>query len=289
MTNIIEIGSDLDRLARKLEHDARVFCAHKQDNNSIRSRRWVVFDLEFLFDRPRHEGYVGAEGREAKEEKIRWPFHQIAAACWMTLELLPGHPVPVVEGPVVMTAKDSDERSMVEALFATLEDNQDAVVTTWGGEVRDLAVLRRAAATHGLLLPCQLIDGSPNARERLDLCRATCVQADSVHLPELAAAVSVPAKPTPSQQIGKRCEAGNWSTVREQVLADVLTTAVLAVRHLAAHREIECHQSDTVMAIADAAVGAIPDSEFARQTFAPWARGQKAASRLRGKVYRAAA
>lgn len=188
-----------------------------------------------------------------------------------------------------MTTEDADERAMVTALFAALEDDPGAVATTWGGEARDLAVLRRAAATHGLLLPPQLIDGSPYAKERLDLCRATCVQASSIHLPELAAAVGVPAKPTPSEDIGKHCEAGNWATVRDQVLADVLTTTVLTVRHLAAHCEIECHQPDTLVAIADAAIAAIPASEFAKRSFAPWARGQKAANGLRGAVYRAAA
>ena len=288
MTDIVSLDGELDRLSRSLEHEARMFAAPRRDDQPARPR-WIVFDLEFLFDRSRHEAYVVAEGQAARKDKIRWPFHQVAAISWMSLEFVSGEAVPVIEGPFVMTAEDSDERSMVAALFAALEHAPDAVATTWGGEVRDLAVLRRAAATHGLLLPPQLIDGSPHARERLDLCRATCVQADSVHLPELAGAVGVPAKPTPSEQIGRLCEAGDWSKVRDQVLADVLTTSVLAVRHLAAHREIECHQADTMMAVAEAAATAIPDSTFAPRTFAAWARGQKAASGLRGQVYRAAA
>lgn len=288
MTDIVNLDGDLDRLYPSLEHEARMFAARRDEERPARAR-WIVFDLEFLFDRSRHKAYVVAEGSEARKERIRWPFHQVAAISWMALEFIAGESVPVIEPPVVMTAGDSDERSMVAALFAALEDAPDAVATTWGGEVRDLAVLRRAAATHGLLLPRQLIDGSPHARERLDLCRATCVQADSVHLPELASAVGVPAKPTPSEQIGRLCEAGDWSKVREQVLADVLTTSVLAVRHLAAHREIECRQPDTMVAIAEAAIAAIPDSTFARRSFAAWARGQKAADGLRGAVFRAAA
>lgn len=288
MTDIVNLDGDLDRLYPSLEHEARMFAARRDEERPARAR-WIVFDLEFLFDRSRHKAYVVAEGSEARKERIRWPFHQVAAISWMALEFIAGESVPVIERPVVMTAGDSDERSMVEALFAALEDAPDAVATTWGGEVRDLAVLRRAAATHGLLLPRQLIDGSPHARERLDLCRATCVQADSVHLPELASAVGVPAKPTPSEQIGRLCEAGDWSKVREQVLADVLTTSVLAVRHLAAHREIECRQPDTMVAMAEAAIAAIPDSTFARRSFAAWARGQKAADGLRGAVFRAAA
>jgi hypothetical protein len=288
MSNIIAIDSDIDRLARKLEHEARLFAARSRNAEAPRSRSWIVVDLEFLFDRSRYEAYSIAEGKDA-EEKIRWPFHQVAAVCWMKMEFVRGELVPMIEGPFVLAAGEMDERAMVSAVFATLENNPDAIVTTWGGEARDFAVLRCAAATLDLQLPHQLIDGSPYARERLDLCRATCVQADSVHLPEMAAAVSVPSKPSPSKKIGLLCEAGDWSAVRDQVLADVLTTSVLAVRHLAAHREIECHRADTMTAIADATLSAIPTSGFARKTFAPWARGEKAASQLRGVVYRAAA
>ncbi|WP_306093918.1 hypothetical protein [Qipengyuania flava] len=288
MTNIVPLGGELDRLSRKLEHEAQMFLARKGNERLDKARRWIIFDLEFLFDRSRHLGYIQAEGKDA-ELSIRWPFHQVAAVCWMTLGFIPGETVPVVQGPFVLTSEDADERTMVAALFNALEQDLGAVATTWGGEARDLAVLRRAAATLGLVLPHQLIDGSPYARERLDLCRASCVQASSVHLPELAAAVGVPSKPTPSEDIGKHCEAGNWAKVRDQVLADVLTTAVLTVQHLAAHRQIECHQPNTLVAIADAAGAALPNSEFIRRSFAPWARGKKAESGLRGTVYRAAA
>lgn len=288
MNNIVPLGSELERLSRKLEHEAQMFLSRKRDGHTGTSRRWIIFDLEFLFDRSRHAGYTVAEGKDA-ESTVRWPFHKVAAISWLALEFVAGEATPGIEGPFVMTAQDTDECAMVAALFAALDSDPRAVATTWGGEARDLAVLRRAAATHGLLLPHQLIDGSPNARERLDLCRASCVQADSVHLPELAAAVGVPAKPTPSQEIGKHCEAGNWPTVCDQVLADVLTTAVLTIRHLAAHREIDCDQHAAALAIAEAALASNGTSEFVRRSFAPWARGQKAAGRLRGTVYRCAA
>ncbi|RIV85184.1 hypothetical protein [Aurantiacibacter zhengii] len=75
----------------------------------------------------------------------------------------------------------------------------------------------------------------------------------------------------------------------DQVLADVLTTAVLTIRHLAAHREIDCDQHAAALAIAEAALASNGTSEFVRRSFAPWARGQKAAGRLRGTVYRCAA
>jgi len=268
MTNIVPFESGLDRLARKLELEARLFAARSRNEATQRSRSWITVDLEFLYDRSRHKAYTTTEGRDA-EEKIRWPFHQVAAISWMKIEFISGEPLPIVEGPTVLAADVMDERAMAAAFFTALEDNPNAVVTTWGGETRDLAVLRRAATTHRLQVPHQLIDGSPYTRERLDLCRATCVQAEPVHLDELAAAVSVPAKPSPPKEIGKLCEAGDWLTVREQVMADVLTTSVLAVRYLAAHRQIECHMSDTMTAIADATLCAFPTSDFARRTFAP--------------------
>ena len=205
MTNIVPFESGLDRLARKLELEARLFAARSRNEATQRSRSWITVDLEFLYDRSRHKAYTTTEGRDA-EEKIRWPFHQVAAISWMKIEFISGEPLPIVEGPTVLAADVMDERAMAAAFFTALEDNPNAVVTTWGGETRDLAVLRRAATTHRLQVPHQLIDGSPYTRERLDLCRATCVQAEPVHLDELAAAVSVPAKPSPPKEIGKLCD-----------------------------------------------------------------------------------
>ncbi len=235
-----------------LEREARKFlelaCEDRRANRC--PQRIIVADFEYRWDRSRYDGYCVSEG-ESAEPKIRWPFNRIAAASWLQLCFKPGEEVPAVESVVV------------------------------------LAVLRRSAGEFALVLPRQLTDGSPHARERIDLCRAVTVQARSPHLPEYAAATAIPAKPSPSRTIGELVEKGDWPKVRDQVLADVLTTAVIAVRHLAAHRVIECDQPNTIMAIADSAVAAIPGSEFARRSFAPWARGQKAASGLRGAVYRA--
>lgn len=284
---MIDYTDASDTLGRDLEREARLFCARAENTDAATPKTWLVADLEYAWDRDAHHGYVTAEGKGA-EERIRWPFCRVAAVSWLTLRFVPGEAVPRVEGPVVLAADTADERAMVEALFAALTAEPEAVLTTWGGEAKDLAVLRRCAATLGVLLPPQLIDGSPHARQRLDLCRASCVQADSVHLPELAAAVSVPAKPSPSKEIGILVEREAWAEVREQVMADVLTTAVIAVRHLAAHGQVECDRADTMMAIGQAAAAALPQSAFVGRTFRPWARGQKAASGLKGVIYRAA-
>lgn len=271
-----------------LERDARRFLGlDAGDGRAGRSpQRIIVADFEYRWDRSRYDGYRVSEG-ESAEPKIRWPFHRIAAASWLQLRFDPGEEVPAVESVVVLAEDETSEQEMIARFFEALHQVPTAQLITWGGEVKDLAVLRRSAGEFALVLPRQLTDGSPHARERIDLCRAVTVQARSPHLPEYAAATAIPAKPSPSRTIGELVEKGDWPKVRDQVLADVLTTAVIAVRHLAAHRVIECDQPNTIMAIAEAVLAAIPGSEFARRSFAPWARGQKAASGLRGAVYRA--
>ena len=271
-----------------LEREARKFLGlHAGNSRAGRSpQRIIVADFEYRWDRSRYDGYCVSEG-ESAEPTIRWPFHRIAAASWLQLRFDSGEEVPAVESVVVLAEDEASEQEMIARFFEALHQAPAATLVTWGGEVKDLAVLRRSAGEFALVLPRQLTDGSPHARERIDLCRAVTVQARSPHLPEYAAATAIPAKPSPSRTIGELVEKGDWPKVRDQVLADVLTAAVIAVRHLAAHREIECDQPNTIMAVAEAVLTAIPGSEFARRSFAPWARGQKAASRLRGAVYRA--
>ena len=264
-----------------LERDARRFLGLDAGDGRAgrRPQRIIVADFEYRWDKSRYDGYCVSEG-ESAEPTIRWPFHRIAAASWLQLRFDLGEEVPAVESVVVLAEDEASEQEMIARFFEALHQVPTAQLITWGGEVKDLAVLRR-------ILPRQLTDGSPHARERIDLCRAVTVQARSPHLPEYAAATAIPAKPSPSRTIGELVENGDWPKVRDQVLADVLTTAVIVLRHLAAHRVIECDQPNTIMAIADAVVAAIPGSKFARRSFAPWARGQKAASGLRGTIYRA--
>ena len=116
MTNIVPLGGELERLSRKLEHEAQMFLARKRDGRFHTARRWLIFDLEFVFDRSRHKGYTKSEGKDA-ELSIRWPFHQVAAVSWMTLEFVADGAVPAIAGPFVLTAENADERDMVTALF----------------------------------------------------------------------------------------------------------------------------------------------------------------------------
>ena len=66
MTNIVPLGGELERLSRKLEHEAQMFLARKRDGRFDTARRWLIFDLEFLFDRSRYQGYTKAEGKDAR-------------------------------------------------------------------------------------------------------------------------------------------------------------------------------------------------------------------------------
>ena len=132
-------------------------------------------------------------------------------------------------------------------------------------------MLRRAAMRHGLLLPPQLRGLVPFAPRKLDLCHALSVKAGTVHLPELAAALSIPCKPSPSTSIGRLVENGEWGRVREQVLADILTTTVVALETLSMTGEVSWQPTAATAAVAEVTVSAMPHSKFVAQTFQPWA------------------
>lgn len=270
-------------LGEALEREARMYLSERTGSALAPARTYIVTDFEYRWHREEFAKYLVAEGSDTRTEPL-WPFHEIVAASWLIMRFRAGEPVPDILAPVVMAADTADERAIVEALFADLVAEPFATLVTWGGETKDLAVLRRCAATLDLLLPLQLRDGSPHARNRLDLCRATTVQAKLVHLPELAMAVGIPAKPSPSRAIGRLVEEGRWPCVREQVLADVLTTSVLAVRHLASHGEVTCDRVGTMTAIAEAAAGAVPQSAFVKRVFAPWAKAAAVRAKLKGAI-----
>lgn len=278
---------DLNALQRRLQQEADEFLMRHRNETTTTVQSYVVCDLEFSYDYSRHQGYV-SEDKTSAETRVRWPFHRIAAASWIVLRVGHGQHTPDFEDPVVLSVADMTEVGIVQAFFAALWAEPGAKVVTWGGEAKDLAVLRFVGAEHGLLLPRQIADLSPLSGHRIDLCNATAVRADSVHLPEYASALSIPSKPSPSKSVGKLVERENWDKVEEQVLADVMTTTVILIMHLTSQGMLTCERADTLMALGEVAVSAAPANEFARRTFLPWARGRKATSGLRGKIYRAA-
>ncbi len=145
-----------------LERDARRFLGlDAGDGRAGRSpQRIIVADFEYRWDRSRYDGYRVSEG-ESAEPTIRWPFHRMAAASWLQLRFDPGEEVPAVESVVVLAEDEASEQEMIARFFEALHQVPTAQLITWGGEVKDLAVLRRSAGEFALVLPRQLTDGSP--------------------------------------------------------------------------------------------------------------------------------
>ncbi|MEL7691476.1 hypothetical protein [Citromicrobium bathyomarinum] len=265
--------------------DARLFRANASSQVDG-AQTIIVADFEYAWDRDRHDAYRVAEGASA-EPTIRWPFHRIAAASWIVLRFVAGEAVPEIGKPIVLTAETMSEAAMVAAFFDALRAQLDAQLVTWGGETKDLAVLRQVAMMQDLVLPAQLADLHPHSDRRLDLCFATSVAAKTVHLPEIATAMGIPAKPSPSKSIGPLVEAGAWREVEEQVLADVITTSVIAIMQLGAAGRIRIDRPASLLALAQAVGEAFANSQFCKRSFALWARARHAEAGLRGTVFRA--
>ena len=279
--------SNQDYLQQQLAREANLFASRGCAANQNNIRTYIVADFEYGYDRDRHNGYGVAEGKDA-EEKIRWPFHRVAAASWCVMRFKRGSDIPEIQGPIVLSANDHSEKEMVSVFFDALDQEPGAVLVTWGGEHKDLAVLRRTAGELDLIMPGQLRELSPVSDRRIDLCDAVSIRAESVHLPEYAAACSIPAKPSPSKTIGELVQKGMWGDVEEQVLADVMTTAIIMLRHLKSHGLVRCAIPACSLALANAATTANPSSEFLRRTFKPWAQLKDSTANYTCPIYRAA-
>jgi hypothetical protein len=271
-----------------LEREARAFAARSAQAEAPRGRvrSYIIADFEYCYDHDRHRAYTVSEG-EGAERSIRWPFHHVVAASWLKLDYDPASETVSVSEAQVITLDEMPEAEIIATFFGSLEAHPTAVLVTWGGEYKDFAVLRRSAEDFNLLLPPQLLEQSPNARERRDLCNSVSVMAKSVHLPEYAAACSIPAKPSPSKLVGDLVVRGAWREVREQVLADVLTTSIIALRNRVSHRDIICDLPEAYAKLSMAGAAAVPGSRFVTLTLEPWAKGQAAAAKLKGRLYRA--
>ena len=265
-----------------LEAQARLFC-ERNAGSEQKTKRFIVLDLEYEYDRSRYDAYHVAEGKGA-EDSIRWAFHRIRAASWLPITFQVGKAEVEFGKSVTLTGDNRHETEIVEALFAQLNTLPDAAVATWGGECKDIPVLRRTAAEFGLVLPASLRDLHPFARSRIDLCNEVAGRAANVHLPEYAAATSIPAKPSPSKDIGELVCQGKWDLVEEQCRADVLTTAIILLRHLQSRAEIEVDMVQTLEALIAAALEAAPRSAFVDRTLRLWVKGIVARSKLRGLV-----
>lgn len=275
-------------LEARLQAEARPFCTRKRGADELGKKSFFVFDLEYEYDNDRYQAYRTAEGKGA-EEKTRWPFHRVRCASWLPLTFQLGANQAEFGELATISATDFGERDLIQTLFAALNSAQASTLVTWGGECEDLPVLRRSAAEFGLLLPENLRDLHPFSSSRIDLCNAVAGRAANVHLPEYAAATSIPCKPWPSKEIGNLVRRGDWDAVEDQCRADVLTTTVILLRHLASRGEIEIDLPATFHALAQDVAQGAPANGFVCRTFRPWASADLNRSRLKGEVYRMAA
>lgn len=216
--------------ATRLDFEAATFRRQKSLER-MSAQSFVVFDFEYEYDTDRYEAYRRADDVDG-EYRCKWPYHHAVAGAWAMITYLPGAIQPTIHNVTVLDASTHDEVAIVTRFFDLLDRCPQAMPVGWGSEGKELPTLRRTAATYGLVLPPQLRDTNPHTRDRIDLCNAVKGQGHFVHMPEYAQAVDIPAKFIASKAIGQAVEHGDWAEVREQVLADVLTTAIIANRHV---------------------------------------------------------
>lgn len=271
--------ADTMNLTALLADQASRFCSAPRDQKAMTI---VVNDWEYLYDTLRHDQYRHSEG-EGAERKIRWPFHRIVAGAWAIIDFPADGALPIVRRIEVLDSRVGDEVAIVERFFASLRDHPNAVPVSWGGEFKDLQVLRMIASVNGLRLPPALRILSPFTPVRLDLNIATATKGHLVHLPEYAMACGIPAKAVGSKDVGPAALAGDWPTVHEQVLSDVFTTSIIAARHLASQGLVSPIGPRSDAAVLDAFVEAFPDSQFLNVSCGGWAahRRSVAADKLK--------
>lgn len=245
---------------------------------------FLVFDLEFSFDREAHSRYLERE-RDDANPRIRWPFHHVAAASAMMLTTSGAAGARQIEVVSFRTfARDEmTEREIVAKLFEVIAElPENTTVVTYGGQSKDCAVLRAAAITHGLQLPLQLharaIHYNQPLRRHLDLAIAVKGDAPFVHMTEIAARAGIPCKlGLKAHEVGQAAERGRWSEVKAHVEMDVITCALLLGRHLYSTSVI-----DASAWAADSAIGYAVLRSHAHRDYASsieaWLAGRGAAT-----------
>lgn len=219
-----------DSYATSLDFEAIAF-SRQRSLDRLPTETFCIFDFEYEYDIDSYDAYRRADEVDG-EYKCKWPYHHAVAGAWALITYPAGALKPIVHNVSVHDARTHDELALVTAFFGLLDRYPDAFPVGWGSELKEMPTLRRTAATYGLVLPKRLRDSHPHSRDRIDLSNVLRGQGHFVHMPEYAHATGIPAKPITSKAIGKAVEHGNWDEVREQVLADVLTTAIITNRHL---------------------------------------------------------
>ncbi|KZY56331.1 hypothetical protein A3736_08665 [Erythrobacter sp. HI0063] len=255
--------TDLVTLEARLQADANAIL-----DRNLSSRPYVIFDIEYVYDRegqhradrhaadPRGTTVETKPGKTKKRKtETRWPFHRIACISAMTLMVLPTG--IAVENCETWSRPELTEGEIVQAFAEFVEGSTGAILTTWGGECKDLPVILSVAIREGFALPSSLANGFW-LRERLDLCDLLRVKAESVHLNEYAHAQALPAKIMAPWQLGEAAEKGSWVALREHCECDVTVTTMLLVRWLLATGRVKGERMKFDREIADAMAQARP-------------------------------
>lgn len=256
--------TDLAMLEARLLADANVIL-----ERNISSRRFVVFDIEYVYDR---EGQYRADRHAAdprgiamkftatkpadNKPEVKWPFHRIACISAMKL-LAPPTGGIVVEAFETWSRPELSEGEIVQAFAGFVEESGDSVPVTWGGEYKDLPAILAVAMREGFALPSSLSDGHWR-HGRLDLSDLLKSKAKPAHLNEYAHALGLPAKILAPRELGEAAERGRWVALREHCECDVTVTAMLLARWLLVTGVLNSDRITLDRAIADAVAAARP-------------------------------
>ena len=248
--------TDLVTLEARLQADANVIL-----DRNVSSRRYVVFDIEYAYDREgqyradRHATNPGGTTSPEKKFEVKWPFHRIA--CISATALAASATGIAVEAFETWSKPEMTEAEIVRALADLIDRSGNAVPTTWGGEYKDLPAILAVAMREGFALPSSLANG-PWRHNRMDLCDLLRGRAKPVHLNEYAHAQVLPAKILAPWELGEASEKGRWVALREHCECDVTMTAMLLVRWLLTTGAVQGDRLALDRQIADAVAEARP-------------------------------
>ena len=150
--------TDLVTLEARLQADANVIL-----DRNVSSRRYVVFDIEYAYDREgqyradRHATNPGGTTSPEKKFEVKWPFHRIA--CISATALAASATGIAVEAFETWSKPEMTEAEIVRALADLIDRSGNAVPTTWGGEYKDLPAILAVAMREGFALPSSLANG----------------------------------------------------------------------------------------------------------------------------------
>ncbi|WP_199504774.1 hypothetical protein [Qipengyuania sp. YIM B01966] len=254
--------TDLDLFEARLLADASAILDRAKN-----SRRFLVFDVEYLYDRDgqrradRHAADPGKRdladsGNDTGKDDVTWPFHRIGCISAMTLAVVPAGGI-AVESFDTWSRPEMTEADVVRGFASFVEASGEAMPVTWGGEFKDVPAMLAVAMRQGFALPASL-SGGHWQHARLDLSDQLRSKAKAPHLNEYAHAQDLPAKLMAPWELGEAAERGKWTAIREHCECDVTVTAMLLARWLLATGIIRAERAAIDTRIADAVATSRP-------------------------------